>query len=151
MKVLKKDFKIKFMPYCYFHKRIKSYRNFQCPTCGVRNFDNFAIRFLLYKGAEYCGEVELEIRKIKGKVVSFGTHSKIKRKYRNQGLGIWLYGKAIAWALRNGHKISSSFGASEQAQRLWNSKTLRSRYKIIRKNYFACNAYVLYHATAPIH
>ncbi len=60
------------------------------------------------------------------------THSSVKKKYHNQGIGLALYDTAISHALNLGLKITSSSGPSEMALRVWRSKRLNSKYRIYK-------------------
>lgn len=72
------------------------------------------------------GHVELErVGKTR-----FVTHSQLYSEYHGKGFGNLLYSKAIAWALNNGYKVSSSGDSSDMAKRVWRGKGLRKLFNI---------------------
>lgn len=60
------------------------------------------------------------------------THSYTHEKYRGCGYGVYLYSLAAEYAFEHGLSIRSSVRRSENAQRLWKSKTLRMFYEVVK-------------------
>lgn len=58
------------------------------------------------------------------------THSYLQKKYRRQGLGLYMYSLAADIAESYGIKLYSSGQSSEDALRVWNSKSLRKKYNV---------------------
>lgn len=58
------------------------------------------------------------------------THSHLDEEYRNCGLGVLLYDRAISLALKRGWSVVSSSVTSIDAMRVWHSKRLNSKYVI---------------------
>lgn|ERR1035437_4849118 len=63
----------------------------------------------------------------------YRTHSFLAKDYRGKKLGVILYAKAIQWCLENKFRVSSSGSSSDDARRVWKSKTLRKYFKIRRR------------------
>lgn len=62
------------------------------------------------------------------------THSHLSRDFHELGLGLYLYTCAFDVAMRDGFEVRSSLSASEEALRVWQSKTLRrAGYRITKK------------------
>lgn len=89
---------------------------------------------LLYHHKELIGSVELDLSnnhyKNSRKAV---THSWLERNYHGQGLGVLMYAKAIKYCMQKGYKIQSSGYSSEDAARVWKSKSLRQYFNIRSK------------------
>lgn len=60
----------------------------------------------------------------------FETHSHLREEFRGKGWGVLLYLKAIHVGQSRGLKICSSRAPSDDAIRVWTSRTLRNRYTI---------------------
>ena len=54
------------------------------------------------------------------------------RKYRGRGLGIVVYSLMFELALSKGLDLRSSLEPSDAAKRIWESKRIRSRYRIVK-------------------
>ncbi len=60
----------------------------------------------------------------------YRTHSNLNEPYRDKKLGVRMYARAIQFALEKGFKIKSSGTSSDDARRVWNSKSLRKYFRI---------------------
>jgi GNAT superfamily N-acetyltransferase len=65
---------------------------------------------------------------------SYQTHSYLDPKHRGKKLGALMYAKAIQYCHVNNLPVRSSGESSEDAQRVWNGKTLR-KFFVIHKRY----------------
>lgn len=61
---------------------------------------------------------------------TFCTHSSLDVEYRGQGLGALMYARAIQWCLDNGYKVRSSGSSSNDAERVWRSKSIRKNFSL---------------------
>ncbi len=66
------------------------------------------------------------------------THSWIDPKIRGRGFGIQVYSKAIAYCLKRGYTLKSSWEPSNDAIRVWQSKRLRTKYRIHKRGNRFC-------------
>lgn len=62
------------------------------------------------------------------------THCWLNPAKRGKGYGILLYAKAFEFALVRGMAIVSSQAPSLSARRVWQSKRLNRKYKIVKKS-----------------
>ena len=90
------------------------------------------IRLHTIKCLYHIGTVNLE----KIRTGYYATHSYLQSEYRNKGLGVLLYAKAIQYALRKGWKVQSSGASSEMAAKVWKSRTIRKYFTIKYKKSF---------------
>lgn len=79
------------------------------------------------------GEHVAEIYICKTRWGFWETHSWLSNKFHGKGLGLQIYKRAIALARRKGFDIASSTNYSAMAERLWKSKRLRKKHKIVKK------------------
>jgi hypothetical protein len=104
--------------------------------------DSSAIEYALYitligENGERNGIGEIGVWKTKGGF--FETHSPVGIYYiefKNKGWGIELYYQIIHWSLKYGLKVKSSKISRMRlaAKRCWESKRLRSKIKITKRN-----------------
>ncbi len=114
-----------------------------CSVNGVRSKAE-KIKVGLYIADSNIGFVNLIP---KGKELA--THSWLSSNYRNKGLGVLMYARAIQYALENKKRIRSSGESSGDAQRVWKSKTLRKFFRIRRyddSNYPKVDTYATWRA-----
>jgi len=72
----------------------------------------------------------------------YETHSYLNKKYRVLVLGTKLYYKAIQWCLENGYSIRSSGNSSDEAMRVWQSKSIRKLFRIRKKKDKECPSFI---------
>lgn len=94
--------------------------------------NKISIRLLYGKNHTLVGYVDLVPEYNTGR--SLETHSYLAPKHRNKKLGVLMYAKAIQWCHTHKKPVKSSGSSSEDAQRVWKSKTLR-KFFTIRKSY----------------
>lgn len=89
--------------------------------------DNVTVELRLKNGGKRIGSVELE-KSLRGKFYS--THSYLDVEFREQKLGTLMYARAIKWCLDNNFKPRSSGYSSDDAERVWESRSLRKYFRI---------------------
>jgi GNAT superfamily N-acetyltransferase len=62
------------------------------------------------------------------------THCELFASFRGQGHGIMMYDTVIQYAKKRGWTVRSSLDYSENAERLWKSRRLRMKHKIIKRD-----------------
>ncbi len=103
----------------------------QCPK-SKKDKPILSYKINLYAGHNYIGDVDLVPSEYNKN--EYLTHSYLNADYRNKRLGTLMYAKAIQWCLKRNKRVRSSGESSEDAQRLWKSKSLR-KYFYIRKTF----------------
>jgi len=84
---------------------------------------------------EYAGDIS--VYRVVHRIIRFNvdmweTHCVVREKHHNTGVGLKLYDAAISHGLNMGFNVVSSMAPSDMAKRVWNSKRLNSKYKIVR-------------------
>lgn len=63
---------------------------------------------------------------------TYETHSELNCSLHNKKIGLWMYCLGADWCRLNKLKLKSSDSYSDEAGRLWNSKTLRKYYNLTK-------------------
>lgn len=96
-------------------------------TLHKKDVGRIEVRLMHFK--THIGSVEL-CKDYYAKKPTLRTHSFLNSSYHRKGLGTLLYAKACRWAIQNGWTVTSSGYSSEQAQRVWRGKGIRSFFRI---------------------
>lgn len=97
------------------------------------NFTDYTVK-LKFNGKEIgsVNVVEASANCAGHPVRVYETHSNLDQGHRGKGLGLALYSEAIAYGLRKGYTVTSSYSPSALAQRVWRSKRLAEAYLVSR-------------------
>jgi hypothetical protein len=112
-------------------KKIRTPKGFKF-TIHVPNDpeDNVEIRLCIKETGKEIGCIELE-RKLGTNF--YMTHSHLDCEFREQGLGALMYARAIQWCMDNNYRARSSGYSSDDAERVWQSKSLKKHYRILTR------------------
>lgn len=92
--------------------------------------DNVKIRLCIKATGKEIGCIELEP---KYKTNFYMTHSHLDCEFREQGLGALMYARAIQWCIDNNYRARSSGYSSDDAERVWQSKSLKKHFRILTR------------------
>ncbi|HEY5268145.1 MAG TPA: GNAT family N-acetyltransferase [Candidatus Saccharimonadales bacterium] len=97
---------------------------------GTRGCLDNTVDVRLWYKQKCIGHVELaaDYRRDKRNKLSYTTHSYLAPLYRNKGLGARMYARAIIWCLARKYKVHSYHHPSSDAQRVWRSRYLTSKF-----------------------